>query len=78
MSKTLSLTIAQGMKESNDSYYSSRRDVEKCDVPPGASDIPLSEKILGCYSLPFPSSATMPVISCRPRRHEESERKVLP
>jgi hypothetical protein len=68
-SQTLSLTIPQGMKESNDSYYSSRRDFEKYDVPPGASNIPLAGKILSTYSLPFPPIATMPVISYHPRRH---------
>src|SRR5210317_1640113 len=66
------------MKESNDSYYSSRRDFEKYDVPPGASNIPLAVKILSSCSLPSPPIATMPVISYHPRRHEESERKVLP
>ena len=78
ISQTLSLTISQGMKESNDNYYSSRRDFEKCDVPPGASTIPLAGKKLSSYILPFPPIATMPVISYHPKRHEESERKVLP
>ena len=77
-SQTLSFTIPQGMKESNDNYHSSRRDFEKCDVPPGASNIPLAGKKLSSYILLFASIATMPVISSRPKRHEESERKVLP
>jgi hypothetical protein len=41
---TLFLTIPQGIKESNDSYYLPRGDVENDDVPTGASIIPLQEK----------------------------------
>jgi hypothetical protein len=69
ISQTLSLTIPQGMKESNDNYYSSRRDFEKCDVPPGASNIPSAGKKLSSYILPFAPIATMPVISYHPKRH---------
>ena len=69
ISQTLSLTIPQGVKESNDNYYSSRRDFEKCDVPPGASTIPLAGKKLSSYIFPFAPIATMPVIFYHPKRH---------
>ena len=62
ISQTLSLTIPQGVKESNDNYYSSRRDFEKCDVPPGASTIPLAGKILSSYIPVSYTHLTLPTI----------------